>query len=581
MITHIKEFKIPVLLVTLLFVFHLSSKDFSNPYERPIAGDAQAYHAYLPAIFIYQDLSYEFIPEINQKYYPESHQKSFLKPAGNGKVNKTFPGVTVLYTPFFLIAHALALISGQDADGYSTIYQVCFDIGLWVYLLLGLIFFIKVLVEMGFSKSTATLSAGILLLGTNLFFYSVYDQSVTHVYNFFMINLLIWLLLQFKKTQQFKYLGIGVFLLALIGITRPTNVLVFGLIFFFIPGLSFYKNLLGFIFKPKHLVRIILIGLPVIALPFVLWKLQTGNWVVYSYGDEGFDFAHPHYFEFIFSYLKGWLTYSPIILLILVLGFPLLFKRCKRRFVIALFFYLIAIYIFSSWWCWYYGAGMGQRVMIDHYILLGFLLALVIKAAQSSKIKKALVSTLAIGFIGLNTVQAYQIREGILTGGSATKQQYWDNFLVLEKKARVYPHEHWALEEEIAIDLSKDLIKGESYPVEGESVIQVTGYDNYSASVNLAVSNAREGSKLIIGFDARARHDIEETRAVYNLNGIQSTFMLSPYLKQDKWVKIEFMIEPKKALLSPLILFFWNGGSDEKVEIKNISVKNYFSESYL
>ena len=100
-----------------MFIFHFFSKSFSNPYERPITGDAQAYYAYLPAIFIYQDLDYEFIDEINDKYYPESHQKSFLKEAGEGKVNKTFPGVAILYLPFFLLAHALAILFGMEADG--------------------------------------------------------------------------------------------------------------------------------------------------------------------------------------------------------------------------------------------------------------------------------------------------------------------------------------------------------------------------------------------------------------------------------------------------------------------------------
>ena len=69
MIRRIKSYKIPFLITLSLLVFHFIQKDFSNPYERPIAGDAQAYYAYLPATFIYGDYSYEFIPEINEKYY--------------------------------------------------------------------------------------------------------------------------------------------------------------------------------------------------------------------------------------------------------------------------------------------------------------------------------------------------------------------------------------------------------------------------------------------------------------------------------------------------------------------------------
>ena len=84
--------------------------------------------------------------------------------------------------------------------------------------------------------------------------------------------------------------------------------------------------------------------------------------------------------------------------------------------------------------------------MIDHYILVGFLIALILKNIAPSKVKKWLFLGFTFCCIGLNLVQAYQIRHGILTGGSATQQQYWDNFLSLEKKAQVYPHEHWTLE---------------------------------------------------------------------------------------------------------------------------------------
>lgn len=599
MINSIKTYKVPLLLVLSLFLFHLFSKDFNNPYERPIAGDAQAYYAYLPALFIYQDLSYEFVDEINEKYYPEFNRKSFLKPAGEGKVNKTFPGVAILYLPFFLIAHGLALLFGLEADGYSTIYQVCFDIGLWFYLFFGLVGMIKVLQKMNFSVKIANWSAALILLGTNMIFYSIYDQSVTHIYNFFLINWFLFLLLKFRNSEQPEpnevkinrsvTLTLAAFLIALIGITRPTNVLVVGLVFFFIPEIRFYKNLLKTLFKPKVLLPVTFSALAVLIIPFLLWKAQTGNWIVYSYGEEGFDFAHPHFGEFVFSYLKGWLTYTPLALIILLFGFPLLFKFCKKRFAIGLTFYLVSIYVFSSWWCWYYGAGMGQRVMIDHYILLGFILALILRDLKLLESGQFIIRKIALGavvtiLVFTNFAQAYQIRHGILTGGSATQEQYWDNFLRFEKRARVYAHDHWILEDEISFNLTTSdpaIIKGQSYEVEGDRIIQVTHYDNYSASIALDLDNLRKGSKLIIGFDARARHDINETRAVLNLDGSTHIFGLDSYLKKDEWVRVEFLVEPQEVINENPTLFFWNGGSVEKVEIKNLWVKHYFSEGYL
>lgn len=582
-------YKFQLILVLSLFVFHVAGKNYADPYQKPIAGDAQAYYAYLPATFIYADFSYGFIDEINQKHYPKSLQKSFLKPNGTGQVNKTFPGVAILYLPFFLIAHVLALVFNLDADGYSTIYQVLFDIGLWVYLFLGLVFLKKVLLYFKFSILNANLTTLILCLGTNLFFYSVYDQSVTHVYNFFLANVFVFMLLKFKENGHYKFLGWALFVLCLLGITRPTNILVLGLLFFFIPSISFYKQVFSTLIRPKNLLKSVLISLPILLIPFLLWKIQTGNWVVYSYGEEGFNFATPHFSEFIFSYLKGWLTYTPIAFLVLVFGFILLFKKDKPRFFVGISFYVLTIYIFSSWWCWYYGAGMGQRVMIDHYLLLGYLISLIVASLESKQlhnriIKKSIAIGVTLILIGHNIAQAYQVRYGILSGGSATKEQYWDNFLVFEPKAKIYPHAHWALEQSLSPSLDStqnNLLKGPSYFIEDEWTIEVSAYEPYSASVPIPIQHLRKGSKICIGFKARARTPITETRAVFSYGDTNHIFSLGDFVKTDEWVDIEFIVEPEKTITEPAILYFWNANTGEKVEIQSLNVRHFFADSYL
>jgi hypothetical protein len=84
--------------------------DWDNQYRRPIIGDAKGYYAYLPAAFIYQDFSFSFVEDVEQKYYPSdgSLGKHFLVQQANGtQVNKCFPGVSLFYLPFFLLAFFL------------------------------------------------------------------------------------------------------------------------------------------------------------------------------------------------------------------------------------------------------------------------------------------------------------------------------------------------------------------------------------------------------------------------------------------------------------------------------------------
>lgn len=573
MIRFLKEQKFILAFVASLFIFHWFSKDITDPYERPIGGDAQAYYAYLPAFFIYQDLDYGFMETHAQKHYPVSHIKDFIYEVDGQKVNKTFPGVAVLYAPFFFAAHLSAKLFGFEADGFSSIYQFWFDIGLWTYFLLGLIFMRKLLEKLQFSSKIAHFCVILIGIGTNVFFYTVYDQSVTHIFNFFMINAMLLCLAIYGENKKFSHLILAAGLLALIGITRPTNIIVFLLIF-----AIFYKKetILDIIYAifSKKAWKIGIVVLPILALPFLLWKVQTGNWIVYSYGEEGFDFAHPHFFEFLFSYTKGWMTYTPLAAIILLTGLFAVFKKSRKQGTIILIFYILSVYIFSSWWCWYYGAGMSQRVMIDHYVLLAILAAHFLKLIWDKKMLRNSFMALTLVLSLFNIAQAYQIKHGILQFGSATKQQYWDNFLVFDLRARVYPKDHWELIEE--------------KNVSDETWLAAVGVnEEYSQSCNTTIQELRVGSKLMLEFEAKAAGEIEQTRAVLLLHPKTDTSLeigfpifLKEYVKNNEWVKMQFLIEPTENFVGDMSVFFWNAGTGEQVEIRNVRYVHYYSEEY-
>jgi len=578
------ENRTPLFLLLFLLFINSFYVDLNNPSKKPINGDAKGYYAYLPAIFIYHDLDYNFVADIEAKHYVPANAKSFVQEIDGEKVNKTFPGVALLYLPFFLVALALSLLFGLQADGYSYIYQLLYLIGFWTYFFLGMIYFKKVLLEFNFTKKIADLSLAICVLGTNIVFYTLYDSSVTHIYNFFLVNFLIYILLQLKKEIKLKKLVLFFVTLAIIGITRPTNFLVIGLIIFFIPNLSFYKSLFKDIFRLKNVFIIFFVSFIILAIPFILWYLQTGKWIVYSYGEEGFNFAKPETFNFLFSYTKGWFLYTPIALLILIPGIILLFKSDKKKALISILFYAISIYIFSSWWCWYYGAGLSQRVMIDYTILLGFLLAGILTFLKDKQALKISLLSLSALLIGLNIAQAYQISIGVLPFGSPTKEQYWDNFLVFTKKAKIYPQKNWKLIEEEKISLNpadSNIVKSNAYYANENWNINVSDTNEYSAVLRIKNTSAEKGSKLIFSFDAKATTDIEFTRfvAISEL-GETFVFFLKEYLTKDEWIRMEFMAEPLINLCRHFDVYFWNAGSKESVEIRNMEFRNYYSQDY-
>jgi hypothetical protein len=574
MIKFLKNERVLILFVFLLFIFHWFSKDITNQYERPIAGDAQGYYSYLPALFIYQDLEYDFVETNAQQYYPAGGMKDFIYEVDGNKVNKTFPGVAVLYAPFFGLAHLTAHLFGFEADGFSNIYQLFFDFGLWFYFLFGLIFLRKLLEKLSFSSKIALFSTILIGFGTNMLFYVVYDQSVTHIFNFFMINGMLLSLYYWDSQNKIKWLVLAFSLLALIGITRPTNILVFGLVFFFFNQKHFFLDVFK-AFWSKNGLKIAIPTLAILAIPFLLWKAQTGNWIVYSYGEEGFNFSEPHFWSFIFSYTKGWMTYNPVVIPILILGFYALFKNSWKKATIAIVFYLVSIYVFSSWWCWYYGAGMGQRVMVDHYVLLAFLLAIGLKYLWSQRIwRNVYVSVLMILSI-VNVVQAYQIKSGIIQNGSTTKEGYWDSFMVLQKRARVFPQNHWEFIE--GKELSSPAWEGE-----------VNGAVTYSEIVSAPIVDLRKGSKLVFSFESRSNEIVEHSRAVLILKEkkapnttINLPYFLKEFSQKDEWTLMEFMFEPLEEFTDSLKIYFWNGDTDEEVQFRNINYQHYYSEEYL
>ena len=583
MIKKLAEHRIAFLLLVVLLLIQSFSADLNDPYKKPIAGDAKGYYAYLPAIFIYRDFDYSFIPGIERKYYPPGYSKSFVQEINGQKVNKTFPGVTLLYLPFFLIAHAVSLLAGLPADGYAYTYQLLYTIGFWWYFLLAMIFFKKVLLLLDATKRQADIALIVCVLGTNIFFYTLYDSSVTHIYNFFLVSFAIYLLLRLKAQPELKKVLLFFATLAVIGITRPTNFLVLLLIPIFIPEKHFYAQFFRYLFRFRNAFLVFLMAGLILAIPFILWKLQTGSWVVYSYGEEGFNFAHPEIINFLFSYTKGWFVYTPIVLFIIIFGIILLFRSDQRRAITALLFYAFSIYIFSSWWCWYYGAGMSQRVMIDYTLLIGFFVVLITRFLQQRRVFRMIALTFTLLMVSLNAVQAWQIANGILPMGSPTKQQYWDNFLAFRKKARIYPQEHWVLKEQHPVSFNPadgNILKGTPYRKDDQWQINVSDTNEFSPVVHIETTPLKKGDKCIFSFEAYALNELTETRMTLVVDGMSPVFFIGEFAVVSEWTLMEYMVEFTEIQNTSIDLYFWNAGSGENVEFRNLVFSRYFSAAY-
>ena len=103
-----------------------------------------------------------------------------------------------------------------------------------------------------------------------------------------------------------------------------------------------------------------------------------------------------------------------------------MYKTKNPWFYSTLVILPLTIYLFSSWWCWWFGGGFGMRPMIDYYPLF------IIPIGQVLRVKllfyKTLLTILLISFTSLNLFQTLQKRKGVIHWDSMSKEAYWAFF---------------------------------------------------------------------------------------------------------------------------------------------------------
>jgi hypothetical protein len=376
-----------------------------------IRNDAISYYAYLPAAFIYHDLSLNFVEA------PGCAKDVVVWPQRlpNGKkVIKTSMGLAVFYSPLFFMAHGCALLFHLEANGYSTIYQLFVGFTAVLYLFLGLLYLRKILL-LYFDEQVTACTILLLTLATNMLYYITVETVSTHIVDFFLITTFVYYTLKWHEQQRLKYvIALGV-VLGFLTLVRPTNVLA-SLLFL---GYGVY-DLKSLGIKMALLFRHALTLWLIPALTFVLfvpqllyWHAYAGEYVFNSYVGERFYFNHPHILKALFGFRKGWLVYTPVMCLFFVGLFFMKGKLKQLQLPIVVFFMY------------------GQRAYIDFYGVFAIPIAALIAASLKSHrliYRRALFTFMALLLL-LNITQDYQCKRNIIHYDSMTAAKYKAVFL--------------------------------------------------------------------------------------------------------------------------------------------------------
>ncbi|MEW6468610.1 MAG: hypothetical protein AB1458_06780 [Bacteroidota bacterium] len=419
-----------------------------------IASDGKGYYAYLPAIFIYQDLQYSFSYENEKKYHGSNEGPFFCNEIDGKRVNKYFAGEALLLLPFFLLAFLLSWFFGYDLDGYSQLFQHGVSIGAVFYLVIGLLFTRRLLLFY-VSEILASFTLLLIFFGTNLLYYSVFEASISHVYSFGVMAAFLYYLRQALVMKQDRCFLWSAWLLALVVLIRPSN----GIILLAAPLIAgsfpvFRDGMIRF-FRNARLIVFSLAGcLAILSVQILLYYFQSGRFFIWSYGEEGFNFTQPEIMNVLFSYRKGFFVYTPLALVAL-LGLVPLWHRSRFEFFSMLLLLFVMVWVIASWWMWFYGGSFGQRAFVEYYSLFALLLALLLKRIAGRRWLLCLFAPI-LGFVVLLCqVQTYQKYRLILPWDGMTMEKYWKIFLRTDDKyigmftPNAFIPDEWSLKDRI------------------------------------------------------------------------------------------------------------------------------------
>jgi hypothetical protein len=401
--------------------------------DRVIEHDVHWYYSYLPSTFIYDDIKQE---KSDYNFGDNYYLFWPIYTEDGKKVNKTTMGLSIMYSPFFFVAHAYTTYTEHyPANGFSEPYKLFLLFSAIFYLIIGLDFTRKILQHYQFSDKVIALTLLLIGMGTNLLCYSSQSATMSHAFNFCLFAIFFYYTIQWYAKSSIKHTIILGLTLGLISLVRPSNALI--VLFFALYGISSladFKERILFA-KEKWFMILLMAIMSLLAwVPqFMYWKIATGHYLFYSYTDERFYFNDPHIIEGLFSFQKGWLVYTPMMIIALA-GLFVKNQWIKKQRIAIISFMLLNIYIIFSWWCWWYGGTYGQRSMIESYALLSLPLASFIQLVLDKKIiVKTLFFSVCLFFIWLNIFQTYQFENHSLHYEGMTKELYFKQFGKLDK----------------------------------------------------------------------------------------------------------------------------------------------------
>ncbi|MDX1630113.1 MAG: hypothetical protein R3345_15495, partial [Fulvivirga sp.] len=359
--------------VVLVILFHFFEYLIEGLQTGILSYDTFGYYLYLPQAFIADDIAISNLDYLNSvAIYKPSEVYYQIHALDNGNhVIQYSMGMAIVFLPFFLVGHLFASTGGYPMDGMSLPYVYAIIAGAYFYLVLGLVIFRKMLLLL-FSKELTAVLLILIYLGTNFWSITTLSLGMPHLYLFALYALFLYGTIKWHKKPSVKYSLLIGFVFGLMILIRPVEIIA--CVIPILWGCKHFSDVKHKWIKIWYDRRKLLIAvlIPILflgSLQMTYWKIVTGSFFFNSYmnNGEGFDFLQPHIIEFLFSFRKGWLIYTPLAILFLLGLFYMRPKERNKYFFPLFTFTVLYLYIIASWSNWWYGTSFSQRPVTQAY----------------------------------------------------------------------------------------------------------------------------------------------------------------------------------------------------------------------
>lgn len=355
-----------------------------------IYNDGTSYYSYARSLIIDRDLNFT-----NEwSFYNTSYSRFSSEPRGINAPTTSTPkgypeniyliGNSVMWLPFFLAAHAAAMILSflglpVNADGYSWPYEIAIGIASLIYGFLAMLLIYR-FCRKWFDNGTSLLATISIWYGTAAFWYNAIEPSLAHVNSIFLNALFVyfWHNTLGKRTKlQWALLGI---ILGFVFLVRQQDVLI-GLLAAFELAKNVLKAATDGLNKlrlfAKNIANAAVFGIGILAMVFqqmLVWKKMFGSFIIYTHSsltkiEPTLYWTSPQLVPLFFSADLG-MWRVPLMLLALVGTFVF----ALRARGVAWYFLVVVVaqlLLTASWSGWVNGYGIRLLLGLSVFFALG------------------------------------------------------------------------------------------------------------------------------------------------------------------------------------------------------------------